>query len=63
MPQPIDRRLDAALAVRDAERLERHLDDAEDAEERRRVDVAHMGDAERLAMQRSDADPENDAAF
>ena len=34
------------LAVRDTERVQAHLDHAERAEDHRRVDMAHMGDAE-----------------
>ena len=47
--QPLDRRLGAALAVGNAERIEADFDDAEGAQDHRRIDVAHMGDAERLA--------------
>ena len=60
--EPIDRRLDAARAVRDAQRLEGGLDDAERAQHHGGVDVTHMGDAERLAVKLADALAEDDAA-
>lgn len=47
--EPFDRRARAALAMRDGECLERHLHDAERAEHHRRVDVAHVRDAEAAA--------------
>src|SRR6516165_6420632 len=59
----IDGRLDAASAVRDAERVEADFDDAQRAEDHRRVDVAHMGDPGRLACEFADPDAEHDAAF
>src|SRR5258708_23726121 len=62
-PQPLDRGLDAALAVRDIERVEADFDDAERAQDHRGVDVAHMGDPERLAVQFADPDAEHHAAF
>ena len=49
--------LAAALAVGNAERFQRDFHDAENAEDHGGVDVPHMGDAERLARQRADADP------
>src|SRR5579859_7068034 len=58
-----DRRLQAALAMRHLERVEADLDDAERAQNHRRVDMAHMGDAECLALQIADAHAEHDAAF
>ena len=42
---------------------EPHLDGAEDAEHHRRVDVAHVGDAERLARQLADAHAQDHAAL
>src|SRR5512146_3505609 len=59
-PEPVHGGLDAAVAVRDAERLERHLDDAQRAEDHRRVDMAHMRDAERLAGEVADAVAEDE---
>src|SRR5262249_49780865 len=61
--QPVDRRLGAALGVRNLQRAERGLDHAQRAQYHRRVDVAHMGDAEGLARQVADAVAEDDAAF
>src|ERR1700723_4421688 len=58
-----DRGLDAAFAMGNAERLKRDLDDAQRAQHHRRVDVAHMGDPERLAGQLADSDAEHHAAF
>src|SRR6185437_2320141 len=49
--KPADRGLDAAFAVGNAERMERDFDDAERSQHHRRVDMAHMGDPERLAGQ------------
>src|SRR5437588_4063781 len=63
LAEPFDRGLRAALAVRDAERAEPDFDDAERAEHHRGIDVAHVGDAERLAGQVADADAEHDAAL
>src|SRR5882757_3407720 len=61
--QPVDRRLGAALAVRDAKSIEADLDHAQGAEHHRRVDMAHMGDADRLAGELADALAEDNAAF
>ena len=61
--EPLDRGLGAALAVRDIERIEADFDDAERAQDHRRVDVAHMGDPERLAGEFADPDAEHHAAF
>ena len=44
------------------ERIEADLDHAKRAEDHRRVDVAHMGDAERLAGEIADADAQDHAA-
>src|SRR3984957_13394642 len=63
LAQPVDRRLGAALAVRDAQRLEPDFDHAQRAQYHRRVDMAHMGDANGLAGELADALAENDAAF
>ncbi len=43
--------------------IHRDIDDAERAENHRRVDVTHMGDAECLALQIADSSPEDHAAF
>src|SRR6185369_11772592 len=48
------RRLKPALAVRDLQRVEADLDHPERAEQHRRVDMAHMGDAEGLAGEVAD---------
>ena len=45
------------------ERVEADLDDAERAQNHRRVDVAHMGDAKCLAGEVADAGAEHHAAF
>src|SRR5436190_23180675 len=45
----VDRRLHATLLVRNAGELQRHLGDAERADQRAVVDVAEMADAEVLA--------------
>ena len=55
--------LDAAAPVRDAQRLERHLDRPEHAEHHRRVDVAHVRDPERAALQLTNPAAEDDAAL
>src|SRR5205085_3809919 len=54
--EPFNRGLDAAPAVRDVERIETDFDDAERAQDHRRVDVSHMSDPERLALQVADPD-------
>src|SRR5260370_23702207 len=61
--QPVDRRLGAALAVRDTESVEADLDHAQGAEHHRRVDMAHMGDADGLARELANALTEDNAAF
>src|SRR5262249_32634187 len=58
-----DRGTRAAVAMRDFERIEAYLDRAERAQNHRCIDVAHMGDAEGLALQVADADAEHHAAF
>src|SRR5688500_5775706 len=60
--QPVDGGLRAALAVRDAERAQRHFDHAERAEDHRRIDVAHVRDTEGLAGEIADAVPQRHAA-
>src|SRR5258708_353337 len=59
----LDRGADTALAMRDIQRGEAGLDHAERAEDHRRVDVSHMGDAEGLVGEVADAEPEHDTAF
>src|SRR5258708_9973585 len=61
--EPFDRSLNAAVAVRDLERLEADFDDTQGAQNHRGVDVSHMGDPERLAAEFADPDPEHHAAF
>src|SRR5215471_13326283 len=61
--QPVDGGLHAALAVRHAECCERHLDHAQGAEDHRRIDMAHMSDAERLARKLADAVAQHHAAL
>src|ERR1700743_3362982 len=61
--EPLTRGIDAAPAVRDLQRGERNLDDAERAEDHRRVDMAHMGYAERLAGEIADPGPHHQAAM
>src|SRR5436309_5865978 len=60
--QPFDRGFGAPFAVGNLERIETDLDHAQRAEDHRRVDMAHMGDAERLAGQFADADAQHHAA-
>src|SRR6185437_7927713 len=60
--EPVDRGLGATLTMWDIERAEADLDHAERAQDHRRVDVAHMGDPERLALQLADADAKHHAA-
>src|SRR5436190_7639730 len=55
--------LEAAVPVRNAERAERHLDRAEHAEYHRCVDVAHVRNPERAALQITDPATEDDAAL
>ncbi len=52
--QELHRRLRAAPAVRHVQRRERHLHNAERAEDHRRVDVAHVRDPKRLAFVRAE---------
>src|SRR5689334_18059604 len=61
--KPLDGGGGSTLAMRNVERTQRHLDHAERAEDHRCVDMAHMGDAKRLAVQFADADAEHYAAF
>src|SRR6267142_6239401 len=61
--EPVGCGLEAALAVRNSKRVEADFDDAQGAQNHRRVDMPHMGDAERLARQFADPDPEHHAAF
>jgi hypothetical protein len=46
------RGLNAALAVRDTERAEPGLNDAQRAEHHGRINMAHMGDVKRFAVHR-----------
>src|SRR5499426_22798 len=55
--------LQAAASMRDAQGAERHLDRAEHAEHHRCVDVAHVGDPERAALQIANPATEDDAAL
>ncbi len=59
----VDSRLGAALAVGDAERNQADLDHRQGAEDHGRVDMAHMGDADRLALQIGDPAADHHAAF
>src|ERR1700678_680400 len=61
--QPVDRSLGAAPAVRDAESAEAHFDHAQGAEDHRRVDMTHVGDADGFAGELTDPVPEHHAAF
>src|ERR1700722_3829344 len=61
--EPVDGGFGAALAVRDIERLQADFDHAQRAQDHRGVDVAHMGDPERLALQLANPGAEHDAAF
>src|SRR5436190_9006906 len=61
--EPFNRRLNAAPAVRDIERIETDFDDAERAQDHGGVDVAHMSDPERLALQVADPDAQHHSAF
>jgi hypothetical protein len=54
--EPVDRGFGAAFAVGNIERVEADFDDAEGTEDHRRIDVAHVGDAEGLALQLADPD-------
>src|SRR3954468_5247906 len=58
-----DRGSGSALAVRNLKRVEANLDDTERAQDHRRIDMAHMGDAERLAGEVADTGAEHHAAF
>jgi hypothetical protein len=49
--------------MRDAQRVEPHLDRAEHAEHHRCVDVAHVGDPERAVLQVTNPAAEDDAAL
>src|SRR4029453_13033291 len=62
-PEPFDRGLRAALAVRYPQRPERDFDGAERAQDHRGIDVPHMRDAKRLARQLAEADAEHDTAL
>src|SRR6266550_3587184 len=55
--------LEAAASVRDAQRAERHLDRTKHAEHHRCVDVAHVRDPERAALQITNPAAEDDAAL
>ena len=57
----LDGGLETAASVRDAQRAERHLDRAEHAEHHGRVDVTHVGDPERAALQIANPSAEDDA--
>src|ERR1700675_3406035 len=58
-----DRGFGSALAVGDIERIEGDFDDAERAQDHRGVDVAHMGDPERLSVEVADPGAQHHAAF
>src|SRR6266550_8510341 len=55
--------LEAAASVRDAQRAEGHLDRTEHAEHHRCIDVAHVRDPERAALQITNPAAEYDAAL
>src|SRR5262249_39672260 len=55
--------LEAAASVREPQRAEGHLDRAEHAEDHRCVDVAHVRDPERAALQITDPATEDDATL
>src|SRR6266513_669927 len=61
--EPFNCGLNAAPAVRDIERIETDFDDAERAQDHRGVDVAHVSDPERLAVQVADPDAQHHSAF
>src|SRR4051812_22252699 len=61
--EPFDGGLGSAFAMGDIEGIQPHLDDAKRTQDHRRVDMAHMGDAEGLALQIADANAEHHAAF
>src|SRR3977135_4373482 len=61
--KPFDCRFDASLAVRDAQRVQPDLADAESPQDPWGIDVAHRGNEKRLPGEIADADAENDAAF
>jgi hypothetical protein len=63
LAEPFDRSLNASPAVRDAQRIEAHLDDTEYAKHHGSIDMAHVGNAESLTPHLSEARPENNAAF
>src|ERR1700709_2045447 len=58
-----DRGPGSTPAMGNIERIEGDFDDAERAQHHRRVDVAHMGDPERLAGEIADPGTEYHAAF
>src|SRR5665647_3592753 len=61
--QILDRRGGAALGMRQLQRLKADLDRAQGAEHHRRVDVAHMRDAETPAFRLAQSAAEHDTAF
>src|SRR3984893_8703179 len=61
--EPLNRGLEASLAVRDRKRVEADFDDTQRAQDHRRVDVPHMGDPERLARKFADPALAHHAAF
>src|SRR5262245_13084173 len=63
LAEPFDCSRNASPAVRDAQRIKTHLDDTEYAKHHRSIDMAHVGDAERLALHLSKPRPEYNAAF
>jgi hypothetical protein len=63
LAEPLDGSLNASSAMRDAQRLETHLDDTEYAEHHGSIDVTHMGDAESLALHLSEPRAQHNATF
>ena len=63
LAQPFDCSLNASFAVRNAQCIEPHLDDTERAQHHRSIDMAHVRDAESLALHFSKPRPEYNTAF
>src|SRR6185312_13934336 len=63
LAEPFDRGPGASRAVRDAERLQPDLDNAQRAQDHRRIDMTHMGDPKRLTDEFADAGSEHEPAL
>src|SRR3974390_198626 len=63
LTEPVDCRLSAAAAMRNLQRGQCHLDDAEGSEDHWRIHVPHMRDAERLPGEITNAGAQHNAAL